>query len=183
MASPRELFQRIVSVKTVRRGIIPSVPQPCSGPPRPPDELADSLWWLLARAGHLLGGALHGSLAALDLTPRELSVLAAAATRPWPQLGLAAAVGLDKTTMVAAVDALERRGLVRREQHPDDRRVRLVTVSDDGRRLLAQASAAADELERELLAALPTGDRDRLVPLLRALVAAGPTGPARGSCV
>lgn len=153
----------------------------CAGPPRVPDELADSLGWLLARAGHHVGGALAEALATVGTTPRELSVLAAAAPLPRPQLGLAVAVGLDKTTMVATVDALERRGLVRREQHPDDRRIRLVAVTADGKHLLVEATAVADEVQRQVLAAVPEQDRDRLVPLLRALVAAAPSGP--GSCV
>ena len=155
----------------------------CPGPPRPPDELAESLWWLLARAGHHVGNALHGALAAVGLTGRELCVLSVAAPGPRPQMAIAAAAGLDKTTMVAAVDALERRGLVRREQDPDDRRVRLVAVTADGLQLLAQASAAAGHVERQLLVALPTGDRGRLVALLRAFVTAGPGGPTSGSCV
>lgn len=156
---------------------------PCAGPPRVPVELADSLGWLLARAGQQVGTALTAAVGPLGLTPRELSVLSAAAPVPRPQLGLAVAVGLDKTTMVATVDALERRGLVRREQHPDDRRIRLVAVTGDGRRLLGRASAAADAAERQLLAGLPERDRDRLVPLLRRLVQSAPGGPPTGSCV
>jgi DNA-binding MarR family transcriptional regulator len=90
-------------------------------------------------------------------------------------------VGLDKTTMVTTVDALERRGLVRREQHPDDRRIRLVAVTAEGKRLVERATAVAEQVQHQVLAAVPEEDRDRLVPLLRALVAAAPSGP--GSCV
>jgi len=146
-----------------------------------PPELADSLGWLLARAGHHVGTALAAALAEAGTTPRELSVLAAAAPVPRPQLGLAVVVGLDKTTMVTTVDALERRGLVRREQHPDDRRIRLVAVTPEGRRLVERANAVAEQVQHQVLAAVPEEDRDRLVPLLRALVAAAPSGP--GSCV
>lgn len=157
--------------------------QHCAGPPRVPAELADSLGWLLARAGHAVGTALSAVLAPLGTTPRELSVLAAAAPVPRPQLGLAVAVGLDKTTMVTTVDALERRGLVRREQHPDDRRIRLVAVTDEGSCLLARANEAADDVQRELLSALSPDERDALLPLLRALVRSAPGGPPSGSCV
>ncbi len=157
--------------------------QQCTGPPRVPAELADSLGWLLARAGHAVGTALSAVLAPLGTTPRELSVLAAAAPVPRPQLGLAVAVGLDKTTMVTTVDALERRGLVRRDRHPDDRRIRLVAVTDEGASLLARANDVADDVQRELLAALPPDERDALVPLLRALVRSSPGGTPAGSCV
>jgi DNA-binding MarR family transcriptional regulator len=155
----------------------------CPGAPRVPDELADSLGWLLARTGQLVGAALSHALADLGTTPRELSVLMAAAPCPRPQLGLAAVVGLDKTTMVATVDALERRGLVRRELHPHDRRMRMVTVTESGQQLTAQAAAAASGMERRVLSVLPVRDRERLLPLLRALVEGAPGGPPSGSCV
>ena len=92
-------------------------------------------------------------------------------------------MGLDKTTMVATVDALEQRGLVRREQSPDDRRLRLVAVTAQGRQVAQRAAAAADAAEREVMGALPVHDRDRLVRLLQTLVAAAPGGPPSGSCV
>lgn len=155
----------------------------CGGPPRVPAELADSLGWLLARAGQLVGSGLTAVLAELGTTPRELSVLATAAPMPRPQLGLAVVIGLDKTTMVSTLDGLEQRGLVRREAHPHDRRMRLVAVTDAGAALLEQAQRAAEELESRVLATLPAGDRARLVPLLRALVEAAPGGSPGGSCV
>lgn len=148
-----------------------------------PVELEHSLGWLLARAGQQVGAAVAAHLAELGITPRELSVLATAAPQPRPQLGLAIAVGLDKTTMVATVDALERRGLVRREAHADDRRVRLITVTPAGRRLLARAVEVERTVQDAVLATLPEPQRAALVPLLRALVAAAPGGPPTGSCV
>ena len=155
----------------------------CRGAPAVPPELAQSLGWLLARSGQQVAQALSAALAEHDVTPRALSVLQAAAPQPRPQLGLAAAVGLDKTTMVSTVDALERRGLVRREVHPRDRRLRLVAVTDEGRALLQRADAAARRAEHAVLAGLPGDDRHRLLALLRAVVAAAPGGPPSGSCV
>jgi DNA-binding MarR family transcriptional regulator len=148
-----------------------------------PPELADRLGWLLARAGQLVGAAVSAAVAEHGVTPRELSVLAAAAPQPRPQLGLAVAVGLDKTTMVSTVDALERRALVRREQSPDDRRVRLVAVTAQGRAVAAAATDAAARAEAEVLAGLPDRERDALVPLLRALVTATRGAAPAGSCV
>jgi MarR family transcriptional regulator, transcriptional regulator for hemolysin len=152
----------------------------CAGPPAVPPELAGSLGWLLARAGQLVGGALTAALAELEVTPRELSLLLAAAPQPRPQLGLAHVVGLDKSTMVSTVDALEARGLVRRESAPDDRRVRLVAVTPQGRALAERAARVSADVEAALLA----GDadlRERLAGLVRRGVQQG--GPPPGSCV
>ncbi len=148
-----------------------------------PPELADAVGWLLARAGQLVGGALTAALAGLEVSPRELSVLVAAAPRPRPQLGLAVAIGLDKTTMVATVDALEGRGLVRREQHPADRRMRLVVVTEAGAALAERAREAADRTEAELLGALSPGQAEQLRELLRTVIEAAADRPAGGSCV
>lgn len=148
-----------------------------------PAELADRLGWLLARAGQLVGAAVSSALAPHGVTSRELSVLATAAPQPRPQLGLAVAVGLDKTTMVSTVDALERRGLVTREQAADDRRVRLVAVTAQGLALVERAGATAAAAEQALLDELPPDERERLVPLLRALVVGARGGPPPGSCV
>jgi hypothetical protein len=83
--------------------------------------------------------------------------------------------------MVTTVDALERRGLVRREQHPDDRRIRLVAVTAEG-----QGACGAGHRGRRAGAAPGArggagGGPRPAGPLLRALVAAAPSGP--GSCV
>ena len=44
-------------------------------------------------------------------------------------------------TMTNRVDRLAARGLVTREEHPDDRRGVLVRLTDDGRRAVDAASA------------------------------------------
>ena len=156
--------------------------EPCrEGRPLLPGEVADDLGWLLARSLQHVVGVVGTVLAELDITPRHLAVLRVAAPEPRPLLGLAAAVGLDKTTAVATVDALEARGLVRREPHPRDRRVRLVAVTPAGRGVLHDAARRADEAQTHLLDALPADQRHRLLPALRSLVTTAQ--PAAGSCV
>jgi len=54
------------------------------------------------------------------------------------------------------VDRIEASGYCRRLPNPDDRRSSLLELTDEGRRLLAQAGAALDEeLQRRLGSALP----------------------------
>ena len=55
------------------------------------------------------------------------------------QLALAAAIGHDKTRLIAVLDTLERDGLITREPDPRDRRARLVRITPAG----AQRHAAA----------------------------------------
>src|SRR3954452_3909854 len=55
------------------------------------------------------------------------------------QLALAAAIGHDKTRLIAVLDALESDGLITREPDPSDRRARLVQITPAGLRRHAAA--------------------------------------------
>ncbi|RZL85041.1 MAG: MarR family transcriptional regulator [Rhodococcus sp. (in: high G+C Gram-positive bacteria)] len=46
------------------------------------------------------------------------------------------------TTVTIATDRLEARGLLTRQAHPNDRRATLVTITDEGRALVDEATAA-----------------------------------------
>jgi DNA-binding MarR family transcriptional regulator len=76
---------------------------------------------------------------------------------------------LTSGAMTHRIDRLEGRGLVRRVSDPADGRVVLVTLTDDGRRVVdaALVDHAANELQ--LVGALPQADRTQLVDLLRRL--------------
>ena len=51
------------------------------------------------------------------------------------QASLAAAINADKTRLIPVLDDLQRRGLIEREPDPADRRVRLLGLTPEGRRL------------------------------------------------
>ena len=57
---------------------------------------------------------------------------------------LAGALGLDRTTLTRNLGVLERRGLVSTSEHPDDARVRVVSLTPAGSRELAEALARWD---------------------------------------
>lgn len=147
----------------------------CSGPP---------LGALLARASHGVNAAVNDALAREGLTLRAFLLLEAASRGPRSQQALAADVGLDKTTMVAAVDDLVAGGLVERRADPHDRRVRLVAVTAEGDRRRSRGRAVVRATETDLFDALGPQGRDALrellLVLLRGHLGAAGTG---GSCV
>ena len=53
------------------------------------------------------------------------------------------------------VDRIEASGYCRRLPNPDDRRSSLLELTEEGRRMLAEAGTAFDELQHRLGAALP----------------------------
>ncbi len=74
--------------------------------------------------------------------------------------------------MTAAIDRLERRGLLRRAPNPTDRRGSLVQLTDEGLRAIDEAMSRHAEAERQVVASLAKKDRTALAGLLRTLLAA-----------
>jgi DNA-binding MarR family transcriptional regulator len=72
----------------------------------------------------------------------------------------------------AAIDRLERRGLVQRTPNPADRRGFLIGLTDEGRRVVDEAMALHAAAEQASVAGLTAKERDQLAALLRKLVLA-----------
>lgn len=87
------------------------------------------------------------------------------------QAALAEAIGADKTRIIGTLDELQESGLLSRTPDPDDRRVRLLSLTDEGRRVQRAVKAGIREGEERLLATLPPADRRGFVRALEALSA------------
>jgi DNA-binding MarR family transcriptional regulator len=61
------------------------------------------------------------------------------------QAAVAAAIGADKTRIIRDLDELQQRGLIERRPDPDDRRVRLLAITDAGRTV---KNAVQEEIQR-----------------------------------
>jgi len=80
--------------------------------------------------------------------------------------------------MTAAIDRLERRGLVARIPNPADRRGSLVQLTDEGREVIELAVDLQADVERRLCRALTERQVDQLAGLLRRLLFdVDPEGP------
>jgi DNA-binding MarR family transcriptional regulator len=79
-------------------------------------------------------------------------------------------VPVTAATMTGLLDTLERRGLVARRPHPDDRRRVLVEATAAGRELLAAVVPAVQALEAAVVAGLPEAHRRRTTDALGTLV-------------
>jgi len=113
------------------------------------------------------------ALEPLGLSPKGLGALVVLASEgALSQRRLAERQGIDRTTMVAVVDELERLGAVRRARDEADRRAYALELTADGRRLLRRAQEVAAGVEDTFLEALPAADRRALRRALRTLVEA-----------
>lgn len=68
---------------------------------------------------------------------------------------VAALLAMDRTTLTAALKPLERRGLVKASRDPADRRSRLLTLTAEGRELMARAVPLWEQTHRQVEATLP----------------------------
>lgn len=102
-----------------------------------------------------------------------LSVLATLSGQgPMRATALADSEGVSGASMTRIVTRLSELGLVERAADPDDGRAQLVTLTDAGRRLIEQGTAARIDAVRRRLDTLSAADRRTLadaVELLRRL--------------
>ncbi|HYM83228.1 MAG TPA: MarR family transcriptional regulator [Candidatus Dormibacteraeota bacterium] len=81
---------------------------------------------------------------------------------------------LSSGAMTNRLDRLEEAGLVERQPDPDDRRGRLVALTDKGRELVDAAAVEHLANEQRLLSALDEAEREQLAGLLRKLLLSSP---------
>jgi DNA-binding MarR family transcriptional regulator len=98
---------------------------------------------------------------ALDLSFIRAKALGRLATGPLTMRELAARLGTDPPYTTVVVDDLERRGLLQRSTSPEDRRVKIVTLTDSGthaadvaHRILSEPPPALAKLDARELAEL-----------------------------
>src|SRR5258708_35832403 len=85
------------------------------------------------RAARVLARRFDDAWRPLDLTNGQFSLLMALnGPAPARMASVAALLGMDRTTLTAALKTLARRGLVAVSADPDDRRGRLMTLTRKG---------------------------------------------------
>ena len=84
---------------------------------------------------------------------------------------LAKGLMLSSAGITSRIDRLERRGLVRRLDDPDDRRGVIIELTDEGRDVVDEAVAALAISDRQLLDRLDPQEVEQLEGLLRKVLA------------
>ena len=122
-------------------------------------QLSDRTGYRLIKLGELVMRLAEDALAPLGVKPRQFNVLATlAANQTWSQQDISRALGVDPNVMVGVVDELERLALARRRRSTQDRRRHVLVLTDEGRAVLRDGSAAIDRAERALLADVGPAD-------------------------
>lgn len=133
---------------------------------------------LHTQPGHLIRRAQQIAVAifieectAFDLTPVQYAAMVAIdeqagidATR------LSALIAFDRSTLGNVLERLEARGLVVRYPSPEDKRIKLLKLSPQGRAIVKRCEAAVERTQERILAPLQAKDRRTLLDLLSQLV-------------
>ncbi|HLI42201.1 MAG TPA: MarR family transcriptional regulator [Streptosporangiaceae bacterium] len=82
---------------------------------------------------------------------------------------IAKALGLATPTVTRAATRMEAAGLLRREPHPNDRRLVLLRLTERGRALEGVIAAETGKLTERALASLGPAERETLIGALRAI--------------
>lgn len=102
------------------------------------------------QTSHRIGRHLDSVLVASGVDQAEAHVLAALAGGPMSVAALVEAVAVKRSTLTNILDRLERRGLVRREINPRDRRSFVVRPTRGGERAARKIAAAFSAVDAKL---------------------------------
>lgn len=106
-----------------------------------------------------------------ELSGAQARLLALVVAEPRPMSRLATVLHCEPSNVTGLVDRLERRGLVERRPDPQDRRVKQIAPTQEGRELSAKVWANLS-FAAEPLKGLAHGERLALRDLLRKMVPA-----------
>lgn len=152
------------------------------------------LWLILWKAFRAMEAHADRSIAGLGLCWSDFGVMEALLHKgPLAVKALGEKVLLTSGSMTAAVDRLERRGWVEREDDPKDRRVRMVRLTPEGRKTIESLFADHERDMERAVEGLSEEERSELANLLRRLGKslrevregreASTTNPAEGKAV
>ena len=124
----------------------------------------------MQRAARALARRFDDALRPIALTNGQFSLMMSLNRPEPPDMGaVASLLGMDRTTLTAALKPLQRRRLLTITVNPADRRSRILALTPRGRELLARAVPVWKRTHVVVEALLPDGAPDRFRKNLRAL--------------
>jgi DNA-binding MarR family transcriptional regulator len=127
---------------------------------------------LLVKAADEIRNAFGDRLAALGIGTKHFGILFTLDRKgAISQVELGQHMRIDRAPMVQHIDFLEGLGLVERTNNPRDRRAHAILLTEKGRKVLADATEIARQIETEFFAPLSIEQRQQLNSLLNQLMA------------
>jgi DNA-binding MarR family transcriptional regulator len=132
------------------------------------DHRATAVVINLVRAESLVEAELARSFRRVGLTPATFNVLMIlrGAGEPLCPYQIGERLLVTRGTVTGLLDSLEKRGLVRRVPHPDDRRMLLIEITPKATSLLDRMLPGHFSGEKQMMSCLSAREKDLLVELL-----------------
>ncbi len=125
----------------------------------------------IRRLQQIAVGIFHQEAQELGMTPVQYAVLQTVHNHPGTdQRTLAGLIALDTSNTASVVDRLEARGLITRQVSPQDRRVRLLELTQEGEKLLQDVIPCMERAQQRILEPLSPTDQIEFMRLLNLLV-------------
>jgi DNA-binding MarR family transcriptional regulator len=138
-----------------------------------PAEAWEHIGWLLWRASRLFVGRMIAALESKGydgLTRANMNIFPVLDPEGTRLTTAAARLGVSKQTIMRLVDDLERHAYISRVADPRDARAKIICFTERGRALLLEGEFVKVVIEKECLAALAPGDRERFHLGLRSVI-------------
>lgn len=111
--------------------------------------------YMIKRAELAVRNCLEVALQQFDLTSNQyLMLLRLNYHGAQSSAQFARAVGVRPQSITDIIGPLERKGLIQRQENPENRRILLITLTTKGQQLMVRAGKVTIQLDRELLADL-----------------------------
>lgn len=128
--------------------------------------------YAVARLHQRLFAGITERVAPYGLTTLQFTTLSVLSRHgaPLSTSQLARRAFMTPQSMSEVIHALERKGLIKRNPHPNHRRTLPATLTAKGRRVLAECEAAVSEFEDSMLAGFSEKDRAAFLDMVKAAV-------------
>jgi len=134
-------------------------------------DVEPRLSYVIARLERALRAAINDRVKPHGLTTLQYTTLSLLGTRgELSNAQLARRSYMTPQAMSEVIEALESKGLIRRDPHPNHRRIYPAALTAKGRKVLGECDRAVDELEEQVLRDLSPAERAGLADGLMAAV-------------
>src|SRR5471032_2759892 len=148
-----------------------SSPMPSKTPPITMDAVYAAPGYLFRRMQQIAVAIFVEECRAFDLTPVQYAALVAIHTHPGiDATRLSAVIAFDRSTLGNVIQRLETKGYTARKPSREDKRIKLLYLSETGAVLLRDIMPSVDRAQARMLQPLKPADRKSLLALLTQLV-------------
>jgi DNA-binding MarR family transcriptional regulator len=138
-----------------------------------PARIRDRPTWLISRAYARSNGLLKDGFEASAAGLRSYHYRLLAALEEWgpaSQADLARSTSVDRSDVVAVLNELEERRLIKRAVDPENRRRNIVSITPAGAKQLSVLDSTISDIQERLLAPLSPTERRQFTKLLHRLL-------------